>query len=108
MLILFFLELYVSIFRIFCYNSNILVKGELSWQKLFILIKHQQRSVLMFKVKSLAIFCSLLVKYHCHQKQVKSLAKQFKNKQNKFLKMLGLFWQKLVQTLTTLSKQLAS
>lgn len=41
-------------------------------------------------------------------KQVKSLAKQFKNKQNKFLKMLGLFWRKLVQTLTTLSKQLAS
>ena len=33
---------------------------------------------------------------------------EFKNKQNKFLKMLGLFWQKLVQTLTTLSKQLAS
>ena len=36
------------------------------------------------------------------------IVKQFKSKQNKFLKMLGLFWQKLVQTLTTLSKQLAS
>ena len=33
---------------------------------------------------------------------------QFKNKQNKFLKMLVLFWQKQVQTLITLLKQLAS
>ena len=37
-----------------------------------------------------------------------SLVKQFKNKQNKFLKMLVLFWQKQVQTLITLLKQLAS
>ena len=50
----------------------------------------------------------LLVKVPLSPETGEIIGETIKNKQNKFLKMLGLFWQKLVQTLTTLSKQLAS